>query len=75
MRKGFPNKILWIPYGWKDLGREDSLYNIQTGKFKYTVHSFCGARVHIGREAEGFFKFCPRCLLEVKEPNINEKKD
>jgi len=61
LKKGFPNKILGIPVGWKDKGNPSSLTE---------RHSYCNSYVHIGIENGEIFKFCPICLIKLEDrPN------
>lgn len=63
----FPKMILGIPIGWQDRGESERNYT------KSSVHriicSYCYSIVHVGREKDEKFLFCPKCLAKVKLPN------
>ncbi len=66
MKKGFPHKFLWIPIGWKDLGRINSFYNWDKEVYAYRIHEFCNSRLKVGEE-DSRFLFCPKCLVKIEE--------
>ncbi len=63
-------KILKRPIGWVALGAVEDVGNFdeKLGKtmITFSYHSFCGTRVHIGKEEDKLFSFCPRCLIKIK---------
>lgn len=69
MKKGFPNRILGFPVGWKDRGRVANTYNPEDDTRTFDAHPYCGSAVHIGLEKGEKFKFCPKCLFK-----FNDKK-
>lgn len=52
--------------GWEDLGTVCGVASKQQGHNNYDCCMFCKHKAHIGRDAEGLFKFCPRCLTKSK---------
>jgi hypothetical protein len=66
----FPDKNwLGIKRGWKDLGRIRP-YHKEGDPIDYIrtpIHAFCHSKLHIGKEGERLFQFCPRCLVEIIE--------
>lgn len=73
----FPNyRFVGIPFlqekdNWKDLGECQPFDTVDKESDKqYRVnylHPFCGNRVHVGSENGELFKFCPVCLIKLKE--------
>lgn len=62
--------------GWEDLGQKESWYE-SDGKSYSTSHTFCGTKVHIGKnldtqDAVPIFKFCPRCKVQIVETPKNK---
>lgn len=53
---------------WQDLGEIEGQGEIIDGKIfiRTTSCGFCNRTVHIGKEANMIFKFCPRCLVKTK---------
>jgi len=69
----FPNyKFFFFKDKWEDLG-EISSQEINSNesdpdyRFGYLSHRFCNSIVHIGKENEKLFYFCPRCYVEVEK--------
>lgn len=69
----YKNWILFkIPDGWEDRGSVAS-YNINFHSAKkeerwvHEVCVYCYTCVHIGKEQEILFKFCPKCLIQLTE--------
>lgn len=66
----FPEKTKWFwrPIGWKDLGKKKRVSYVENGK-NFTKTKLCSIsndRVHIGRENNKLFFFCPRCMIKMK---------
>jgi len=72
----FPDKTwLGCPKGWEDLGQVEKVWDrsAHNGEvYKYETHLFCHTNLHIGKENNKLFKFCPRCL--VSKELINETR-
>jgi len=60
-----------IPDGWKDLGLVKEVEDIEKGRniIKSFVCPYCYSRIAVGKEAEKIFRFCPRCMIKIKEIN------
>lgn len=69
MKKGFPNKFLCFPVGWKDLGKVRRWSEINFGRTSINTktHAICQSRVRIGKEGKQIFVFCPRCLTKTND--------
>lgn len=51
--------------GWEDLGpKNDFSIEGKEGKWR-TVHNVCCDTVHVGRECDDLFTFCPRCMVKM----------
>ena len=69
MKKGFPNKILFIPYGWKDRGGVAEDYDYHSETFQYFSCSRCKTRARIGIDYDtSRFIFCPKCIVKLVKP-------
>ena len=66
----FPKKILWIPIGWKDLGKKNSW--MENDKRMGEFHQFCRNRVRVGKEDNKLFTFCPRCKVKTYFDETNK---
>jgi len=64
MKKGFPNKILGIPYGWKYRGKVGANF-IGNGIHEYISCGKCRTKASIGIENNLSFIYCPRCLAKL----------
>ncbi len=63
----FPNKkYLFFNDGWEDLGKTQGTY-ISEDTNKYMLHAFCNRILHVGKENNELFKFCPGCKVKVTE--------
>nr|AKH47023.1 hypothetical protein [uncultured marine virus] len=49
------------PKGWSDLGLADQYRRSFTGGEIHQRHDLCGSLLHIGKELDEVFKFCPLC--------------
>lgn len=58
-------RFLKRPVGWEKLGRIDPDFD-DNGEV-YNAHDLCRTIVHIGRENKTLFRYCPRCLVKIKE--------
>ena len=69
------SKIFKRPIGWKDLGAQRKTHFIENGKSltMNDCHKLCGKRVHIGKENEELFMFCPRCLIKIIQQYVQTK--
>ena len=65
MKKGFPNRILFFPYGWSDKGKVSGDYKGDETE-TVTCHSFCKTRARVGKESGKIFLYCPKCLVKLK---------
>ncbi len=64
MKKGFPSRILGIPFGWEDRGKVSGVAkseNITT----YTCCGFCKEIARIGIEDKELFLFCKKCKRKI----------
>jgi hypothetical protein len=64
MKKGFPNKILFIKIGWSDVCKIGSYYDDRTQSMMVPICGMCNGRLRVGREKEQLFKYCPSCLTK-----------
>lgn len=65
--KWFPQYTWWgTPRKWQDRGEIELTYNSKTKLSSWVTHAFCNTRVHIGKEGDEIFYFCPKCLIQVK---------
>lgn len=63
----FPKKFLFVPVGWRDLGKVYPKYSFENG-ISYTTkqtHKFCGRDIRIGIENGEAFKFCSFCMCKT----------
>lgn len=49
-----------VPDEWEDLGE------IST-KVRVIHHSLCGTLLHVGKDKEKVFQFCPMCMIKMKK--------
>lgn len=66
----FPKKRLFWTIGWKDLGVvERTFERCEVGGDVYNRVGcgLCHANVHVGKENNKVFLFCPRCMVKGKE--------
>jgi hypothetical protein len=64
----FPEKNFFgFPKGWKDLGEIKPIHILIDGKviLERELHTLCHTRLHVGKEGENLFIFCPRCLVVI----------
>lgn len=59
-KKGFFNR----PDGWEDLGAVEGTSS-GNRTISYKAHALCMTTLHVGKEANELFRFCPRCLVKV----------
>ena len=72
----FPDKkFFFFNDGWEDLGEENPKYQtVIVGKSQIgtvTTHDYCKTIIHIGRENNKLFKFCPRCKVKIENEKNN----
>jgi len=56
------------PKGWKDLGKTPLIW-VEVADHRVPErawHDFCHKTLHLGKEGDTLFKFCPRCEVKVK---------
>lgn len=62
-----------VPDGWEDHGEVYNHldvcygYGPETYFEEWEFHKFCRSKVHIGRDKERMFKFCPECMITVDD--------
>lgn len=82
IKKGFPNKILGIPYGWKDLGLRGPVktervkleypfyfmgYPVEYDIIEYYVRcTYCSDQARLAKQGNEVFQYCKRCLKALK---------
>lgn len=60
MKKGFPNRILGIPYGWEDRGKVGSVYK-EDDTYSFDACGICHTKANIGIQSGKPFLFCIKC--------------
>jgi len=69
----FPNyKRTWYgakkPDGWEDRGRTCGLYSSLYSS-RYRLCELCNSVVHVGKQKDKLFLFCPLCMVIVSMEN------
>lgn len=69
MNKGFPNKFLGFPIGWKKMGCVRTRNTIENGEQiqQTLIHEFCKNILHIGKQDNIPFLYCPICMVKIDE--------
>ena len=63
-KRGFPQYRFGIPLGWEARGEMGhGIFESDT----VMSHKFCNTIVHIGKEDEALFRYCPKCLIKTVE--------
>ena len=57
-------KFFKTPIDWEDLGKVDKITKVINGETveRTKVCTMCNRDARIGRDKDGIFYFCPRCL-------------
>lgn len=64
-RGGWLQLFRMRPWGWEDRGKCNR--RINDGLTYYKICFECYTELHIGRENNQSFIFCPKCLTKIKE--------
>ena len=66
MKKGFPNRFLGFPIGWKNLGKVLPTHENGGLILNYRICTNCRRKLKLGKEEETFFYYCRVCEIAYK---------